>query len=244
MSSEFLLETLIPGVLRLPGYGVSSNDVGPFGYVIFEKDSAVLLDPPFFSDELAKEIQKRAPNGLTHIFLTHDDFGRMSRYTHWKRAFNGQPKSVVHNQELTGLDVVLEGAGPWEIDNFEVYHTPGHSAGSLFYMHRGLSAVFTGASFADFDGPTGFPTENRYLRSSQAVSLRSFAKKVDFTHHILPSYGHPMSFEDQTERLEAFGYAAADLDGSKSTPDPSSDFSWTKFLNSNFEGQSGIFGVL
>ena len=25
-----------------------------------------------------------------------------------------------------------------------MHHVPGHSSGSVFYMHRGLSAVFTG----------------------------------------------------------------------------------------------------
>ena len=31
-----------------------------------------------------------------------------------------------------------------QVGNFEVHYTPGHSAGHVFYMHRGLSAVFTG----------------------------------------------------------------------------------------------------
>ena len=215
--SKFLSETQVAGVFRLLGRGVSSDGIGPFGYVIFEEDSAVLVDPPFFSKDLAKEIQKLAPNGLTHVFLTHDDFVGMSGYADWRRAFGGQPKAVLHHKDCrgAGIDTVLQGAGPWEVGNFEVYHTPGHSAGSVFYMHRGLSAVFTGDSFADFHGPTGFPSQNRFGRGSQAASLRNFAETVDFAHHIMPSHGQPMSFKDEKERLEAFRHAAAGLDGGR-----------------------------
>ena len=212
MSTELLLPTSAPGVFRIPGHGVFGAGLGPFGHVVFEEDSAVLVDVPYFSEKLAQEIKKHARKGLTHILLTHDDFVFMSRCDKWKMAFDGQPSCVAHHKDATGMDVVLDGPGPWKVGNFEVYHAPGHSAGSVFYMHRRLSVVFTGDSFADYGGPTGFPDRCHFGLDSQAASLRGFAKSIDFAHHILPSHGQAMSFKDQSERLEAFERAAADLD--------------------------------
>ena len=92
---------------------------------------------------------------------------------------------------------------------------PGHSRGSLFYVHWGLSVVFTGDarprksseqpenaskrletpgikdSFADWGGPTGFPYQCHYDRRQQAASLRGFAR-TPFAKHIMPSHGQPM----------------------------------------------------
>jgi len=210
-----LVETKVSGVFRIPGHGVSDHGIGPWGHVVFEEDSAVLVDVPYFSEELAQEIRKRAPKGLKYILLTHDDFVRMSPYKEWKSAFAGQASSVAHHIDAQDMDILLDGAGPWKVGNFEVHYTPGHSAGHVFYMHRGLSAVFTGDSFADFHGPTGFPRFCHFALGSQAASLRGFAEHIDFVHHVLPSHGLPMSFEDQPERLKAFEEAAADLDGGK-----------------------------
>ena len=52
---------------------------------------------------------------------------------------------------------------------------PGHSKGSIFYLHKGLEAVFTGDSFASFLGPTGFPMQCHFDRRRQgdvATGLR------------------------------------------------------------------------
>ena len=209
-----LMQTQIPGVFRIPGPWVFGNGIGPWGYVVIEEDSAVLVDVPYYSQELAQEIQKYAPKGLKYILLTHDDFVGMSSYVEWKKAFGGQPLCVAHHADARGMDIVLDGPGPWEVGNFEVHHVPGHSAGSVFYMHRDLSAVFTGDSFGDFYGPTGFPSHCRFGRDRQAANLRSFAKKVDFARHILPSHGQPMFFKDQQERLQSFEQAASGLESS------------------------------
>ena len=212
-SKLLMMRTQVPGVFRIPGRGVFGNGIGPWGHVVIEKDSAVLVDVPYYSEELAQEIQKHAPKGLKYILLTHDDFVGMSRYAQWKRAFGGQPLCVAHKADARGMDIELGGPGPWEVGNFEVHHVPGHSAGSVFFMHHDLSAVFTGDSFGDFNGPTGFPSFCRFGRDNQAAALRGFAKKADFAHHILPSHGQPMFFKDQQERLQAFERAAAGLSG-------------------------------
>jgi len=214
IASTLLMNTQVPGVFRIPGRGVFGNGIGPWGHVVIEEDSAVLVDVPYYSEELAQEIQKHAPKGLKYILLTHDDFVGMSHYAEWKKAFGGQPLCVAHLADARGMDIELGGPGPWEVGNFEVYHVPGHSAGSVFFMHRDLSAVFTGDSFGDFYGPTGFPSHCRFGRDRQAANLRSFAKKVDFARHILPSHGQPMFFKDQQERLQSFEQAASGLESS------------------------------
>lgn len=98
--------------------------------------------------------------------------------------------------------------------DFEVYKMPGHSKGSLFYVHHGLSVVFTGDSFASLGGPTGFPEHCHFDLSRQAASLRGFLSTA-FVRHVLPSHGQPMSFENEAQRARAFEAAAAQLAGAR-----------------------------
>ena len=78
-----------------------------------------------------------------------------------------------------------------KVGDFEAHHVPGHSKGSIFYLNRGLGAVFTGDSFADYWGPTGFPMQCHFDRRLQASSLRGFAK-IGFARHVFRSPGEIM----------------------------------------------------
>ncbi|CAK9111198.1 Oxygen-insensitive NAD(P)H nitroreductase [Durusdinium trenchii] len=208
--------TSVPGVLRIPGRWVwSENSIGPWGYVVLQEDAATLVDPPYFSQdwELATQIREIAPKGVSHILLTHDDFVGMSGHEQWHQEFDQQPLRVAHRADCHGLELQLDGPGPWKVGDFDVYHVPGHSAGSLFYALPKLSAIFTGDSLGDWSGPTGFPQHCRFGRSRQAASLRGFAKHAGSWQAVLPGHGKPMYFQKEAQWLEAINQAARGLEG-------------------------------
>ena len=174
--------------------------------------------------ELAREVQRLAPK-LKWLLLTHDDFVSISDHGKWREFLNVD--RVAHEEDSEGLEMELKGDGPWkaglkinqsdsvkdliEVGDFEVYKMPGHSKGSLFYVHRSLSVVFTGDSFASFwGGPTGFPEHCHFDLRLQAASLRGFLQ-VAFSRHVFPSHGEPMCFENEAQRAKAFEVAAQQL---------------------------------
>ncbi|CAE7530541.1 nfnB [Symbiodinium pilosum] len=182
---------------------------------VLPNKKAVLVDVPYYSPELAAEVRRQAPGGLSHLLLTHDDFVGMSSHGQWKRDFPELVR-VAHSDDCRGqgLEAELSGRGPWELGvGLQAYHLPGHSAGSLFFASPELSALFTGDSLGFWSAPTGFPAFCRFGRARQAASLRGFARDGPFLQAVLPSHGDPMYFDNDHQRQEAFNQAASELEG-------------------------------
>eukprot|EP00408_Alexandrium_pacificum_P022722 CAMPEP_0171183134 /NCGR_PEP_ID=MMETSP0790-20130122/15124_1 /TAXON_ID=2925 /ORGANISM="Alexandrium catenella, Strain OF101" /LENGTH=243 /DNA_ID=CAMNT_0011648105 /DNA_START=46 /DNA_END=777 /DNA_ORIENTATION=+ len=218
---DAFLETGVKGVLRIPGrswFGgglITPGSLGPWGYVIVQGGSATLVDVPYYSESLVKEVVQLAPLGVTHLLFTHDDFVGMSGHASWKRAFPGAVR-VAHAADCPkgSAEEGLGGKGPWDIAGAGVraYHVPGHSEGSVFYVSPLHSAVFTGDSIAHWGGkPTAFGSRNRFGRATQASSLRAFVCAVPFCHAVLPGHGSPARFEDERRFAEFFEEAARGL---------------------------------
>jgi len=198
---------------------LSPSGLGPWGYMVTRGPSAILVDVPLYSDDLAAEVCKFAPGGVSHLFLTHDDFVGMSNHASWKQAFPDAVR-VAHSEDCAkgSVEVLLSGSGPWEVAGFRVDHVPGHSAGSLFYACPELEAVFTGDSIGLWQGrATGFGAYCRFGRGTQARSLRGYARAVPFCLALLPGHGLPQYFEDQQEFQSFFDAAAEGLDGGRNS---------------------------
>mmetsp|Transcript_65862 Transcript_65862/g.175402 ORF Transcript_65862/g.175402 Transcript_65862/m.175402 type:complete len:241 (-) Transcript_65862:129-851(-) len=231
------LATGVPGVLRIAGRswfglpipiwasGMSSTSLGPWGYMVMQGQSAVLVDVPYHSEYLVKEVHRLAPHGVTHLLFTHDDFLWMSSHASWKAAFPDAIR-VAHSADCwsDSLEVELEGSGPWDVAGLRAYHAPGHSKGSVFYASTEYSAVFTGDSIGLWDGiwgglwggkPTGFGLHSRFGRAAQARSLRSYAGTAPFCRAVLPGHGLPAYVEDERELGALFEAAADGLDGGR-----------------------------
>merc|ERR1719343_1549105 len=63
----------------------SWNGLGPWGYMVVQGKSAILIDVPYYSEKLADEVRQACPDGVSHVFLTHDDFVGMSDHEDWKK---------------------------------------------------------------------------------------------------------------------------------------------------------------
>merc|ERR1712083_190187 len=85
IGTKMIVATEVPEVFRICS-GAASG-LGPWGYAVKRQDAAVLIDVPFFSQKLAQVLHQQAPEGVSHIFLTHDDFVSMSGHAEWKKAF-------------------------------------------------------------------------------------------------------------------------------------------------------------
>lgn len=191
--------------------------LGPWGYMVVKGPSAILVDVPYYSDDLADEVRKLAPRGVSHLLLTHDDFVQMSSHASWKRAFPDAVR-VAHHADCARGSVEMElcGRGPWDVAGFRIDHVPGHSEGSVFYTSPELSAVFTGDSIGLWQSqPTGFASHCRFGHAPQAESLRGYVRAAPFCKALLPGHGLPAYFEDEQERVSFFEAAAGGLDGGR-----------------------------
>mmetsp|Transcript_115665 Transcript_115665/g.322229 ORF Transcript_115665/g.322229 Transcript_115665/m.322229 type:complete len:226 (+) Transcript_115665:58-735(+) len=224
MLSSLFVVAGIPGILRIPGRSWSGapmapDSLGPWGYVVVQGSSAILVDVPYYSDDLADEVRRLAPDGVTHLLLTHDDFVRMSSHALWKLAFSDLVR-VAHGADCArgSVEVELKGSGPWDVAGLRVDHVPGHSEGSVFYTSPDVSAVFTGDSIGLWGNqPTGFGAYCRFGRATQAKSLRGYARAAPFCKVLLPGHGLPAYFEDEQERVSFIDTAARGLDGDRSS---------------------------
>mmetsp|Transcript_10339 Transcript_10339/g.23310 ORF Transcript_10339/g.23310 Transcript_10339/m.23310 type:complete len:225 (-) Transcript_10339:23-697(-) len=214
----WMLKTRVPGIFRIPSRpGVSPSSLGPWGYLVLQQSlrTAVLIDVPGFSSDLVQEMRSVAPGGVTHLFLSHDDFIGMSNHSAWKKEFPEMIR-VAHSADCSpsSVELTLQGEGPWEEMDIRIDHMPGHSEGSLFFTSREESAVFTGDSLALWSRePEGFGAHCRFGRKQQAKSLRSYARVTPFCCALLPGHGMPAFFESSEERLAFFMAAAKGLDG-------------------------------
>jgi len=194
---------------------MTNTSLGPWGHIVMQGETAMLVDVPYYSEDLVKEVREVAPLGVTHLLFTHDDFVGMSGHASWKAAFPDAVRVACSTETPKGsMEVELTGSGPWDVAGFRVCYAPGHSRGSVFYALAERSAVLTGDGVGLWQGDaTGFPSRNRFGRATQAESLRRYARTAAFTRAVLPSHGLPAYFQDEQE-LQAFFEVAADgLDG-------------------------------
>mmetsp|Transcript_20607 Transcript_20607/g.56870 ORF Transcript_20607/g.56870 Transcript_20607/m.56870 type:complete len:286 (-) Transcript_20607:168-1025(-) len=186
----------------------------PWGFLIQQGEAAALVDVPYFSEDLVEKIKEVAPEGVTHIMFTHSDFIGMAEPDEWRKAFPAVTR-VAHSADVSrgSFEVLLEGAGPWDIGGFRIDAAPGHTQGSIIISSRAKSTSFGGDSMGFWEGaPTGYPKMARFSCREQAKSLREFADRAPFFEFWFPGHGLPMRFESPEDRREQLYSAAAELE--------------------------------
>mmetsp|Transcript_46219 Transcript_46219/g.124106 ORF Transcript_46219/g.124106 Transcript_46219/m.124106 type:complete len:248 (-) Transcript_46219:95-838(-) len=210
------LATSADGVLRFPPRrqmlrqlreAISPTSLGPWGYVIIQGQSATLVDAPYYSEDLAEEVRRLAPLGVTHLVYTQEDLVAARGHASWKAAFPGSI-TVAHCAERpkASVDMRLSGFGPWDVNGFlRACYVPGgcDSKGSVFYASPEHSAVFTGESFGLW-----FGARSRSGRSAEAETARTCLRTAlfdPFCGCFLPRRGLPAYFRDAQELAAFFG---------------------------------------
>ncbi len=196
-----------PLVVEEPVYYCGYNSPKSYGgnsYFVRHSAGNWLIDSPKYVAPLVRQLE--ALGGIAHIFLTHrDDVADAERY-----AEHFQSRRIIHSEELSSqpdAEVVLEGAGPWELaPGFVAIATPGHTKGHcvLLFQDRFL---FTG-DHLDWDRDqrqlSAFEDYCWYSWPRQAESMRRLA---DFRFEwVLPGHGQRVhlpadEMREQIQRL-------------------------------------------
>jgi glyoxylase-like metal-dependent hydrolase (beta-lactamase superfamily II) len=164
--------------------------IGNNSYIVFDNSveenvsekpkNCVIIDAPFGISEAANPIIKSKNLNVQHIFLTHTHWDHIGGLAELQRITNA--KICVHsddafrlNQKNTNLggfdieietvkaDILLKGGEIISCGNlnFEVLHTPGHSAGAVCYLERNEKTLFSGDTLFNLSiGRTDFAGSN------------------------------------------------------------------------------------
>lgn len=207
--------THIPGVYHLGFH--SPVTFGATSYLVRRPEGNLMIDTPRYNSRLAAKIE--AQGGLRYMLLTHkDNFGDQQK---WKDRFP-EVERVLHRLDGTPAtrecELLLEGEGVWRPEpDFDIIHTPGHTAGSLCFLVRtaGDAVLFTGdhlAYSAQRKRLDGFKRYNYGSVDAQLLSLRALADRdIDFTW-ILPGHGRMARFESNEARVQAVEAAAREFE--------------------------------
>ncbi|MDB5337224.1 MAG: beta-lactamase domain protein [Planctomycetaceae bacterium] len=168
------------------GYN-SPKSYGGNSYFIQHSAGNWLVDSPKFVAPLVQKLE--ALGGISDIFLTHrDDVADAERF-----AEHFGSRRIIHRDELPsqpGAEMVLEGAGPWELaPAFLAIATPGHTQGHCAMLFRDRF-LFTG-DHLDWD------RHGQRLSASQDYCWYSWPQQVESierlaAYHfewILPGHG-------------------------------------------------------
>jgi glyoxylase-like metal-dependent hydrolase (beta-lactamase superfamily II)/ferredoxin len=201
----------IPGVYHL-GYH-SAVTFGATPYLVKRTQGNIMIDTPRFNTKLARSIE--AEGGLRYMVLTHkDNFGDHQK---WKDRFP-EVQRVLHRADSVastrGCELLLEGEGTWSPDSdFDILHTPGHTAGSLCVLVRTArdAVMFTGDHLAyssQKKALDGFKRYNYGSIEAQLMSLRTLAEDEPLFTWILPGHGRMARFSSNEARMQAVAACA------------------------------------
>ena len=163
-------EELTPGVYRL-GYNARSS-WGAHSFAIVRATGAVMVDAPRWTRQVVAPLE--AWGGLTDILLTHrDDVADAERYAKHFGArvwiHEADRAAAPHATDLVRGDAPAVVAG-----DIVAIPVPGHTRGSVVYLHDGRH-LFTGDSLAwDFeeDDLVAWEDVAWYSWDAQRASLR------------------------------------------------------------------------
>ena len=202
----------IPGVFHL-GYH-SPVTFGATSYLVRRAGKGnIMIDTPRFNAKLASRIEELG--GLKYMLLTHkDNFGDHQK---WKDRFP-EVQRILHRADSVAstrdCELLLEGEGVWSPESdFDILHTPGHTAGSLCLLVRTAkdAVLFSGDHLAyssQKKALDGFKRYNFGSTEAQLMSLRMLAQAEPAFTWILPGHGRMARFASNEARMRAVASCA------------------------------------
>lgn len=181
-----------------------------------ESPMAIMIDVPRFSKPLLESIERLAEpvGGVKYLFLSHRD--DVANHDKWAEALPGA-KRVIHASEVNrrqGTDAcevqLTDDQFPYKLtDGCEILHVPGHTYGSIAFLHLPSASLFTGDHlfFSARQGVVaGSSSFCRYSWEEQIKSVEILAD-VSFLHGF-PGHGRHFHFDDAKDRIRQIGKAA------------------------------------
>jgi glyoxylase-like metal-dependent hydrolase (beta-lactamase superfamily II) len=194
-------ERMTEGVYRL-GYN-AAHAAGAHSFLVRRDTGSIMVDSPRWTRAVTAKLEEWG--GLAHIVLTHrDDVGDAEAYAkhfgalvwihEWDRAAAKFVSDLIRGREPTAI-----------VENFIAVPVPGHTKGSVVFLHDG-HCLFTGDSLA-WDFEEGDLSAWRefcwYSWDKQATSLARLAA-YDFDW-VFAGHGgsHHLPAREMRARLEA-----------------------------------------
>jgi hydroxyacylglutathione hydrolase len=180
-----------------------SDDFEENTYILEYRGNAVVIDPGADANILKSKIQDLKLN-LKYILLTHGHYDHILAaqalnapiYAHENEKNMLEDPSVnlsarVIKPPLSFKNVNYYKNNPYKLDTFEIFHTPGHTAGSVVIKEG--NDLFTGDTlFIDTVGRTDMPTgDSKKLKESLKI-FNSFDKNT----MCYPGHGEPFILKD------------------------------------------------
>ena len=193
---------------------------------------SVMVDVPRCNILAIKAVKSLCPNGPDYMFLTHvDDTANhnewVAEFPNLKRIFHSGDlgkHNWIGDTTLEDVEILLKGTSSadelhvWDIDGnqikmaerkqideqqFQIFHTPGHSPGSISLLFRPKSerngVLFTGDTYAwttrGGGHMTGFPRYGNNLKVQTEI-LQNIGLLADEWNVIAPGHGHPRFYGD------------------------------------------------
>lgn len=231
------LELPFPRPFARDAYYIGHHSDATFGAIPFlvmgmfqNKQVWVMVDTPKFNPSSVRTVTSlTGPQGPDFLFLTHVD--DTAGHQEWAKEFSSL-KRIFHSgdlgkynwigdESLNDVEVLLEGSAQdeglktWALDggsaskedDFVIWHTPGHSPGSISLLKKGSPGIlFTGDTYAystrNGGGMSGFPRYNSGGRELQAKTLQLIVDNSNQWDMIAPGHGHPRDYRDVPNKQE------------------------------------------
>ncbi|MDR2010052.1 MAG: MBL fold metallo-hydrolase [Bacteroidales bacterium] len=191
-------------------------------YILSSEKGNLLIDPGFYNKEIKNYI--KSLGGLDAILITHGHWDHIYEinaikkdnpeakiYIHEKEkeffynpVLNGMSEEEIKSiSEITDINLFNEGkikAGGYDV---EIFHTPGHTAGSSIFWFKDENVLFTGDFILEEDiGRIDLPTSSR---RDMFNSVEKF-KKLEFPGDMKVYFGHCEHYFTYKELMEINEY--------------------------------------
>lgn len=180
-----------------------SSDFQENTYFLIKNNELIIIDPGIDEEKIKSEIKKRDLK-LKYVLLTHGHYDHILSapaidtivYAHEDEKMLLQDAELnlsiyISNRKIILKNVKYFTGGFFELDNFEIFHTPGHTAGSVVIKID--NNLFTGDTlFLDTVGRTDLPTSNAKRLQE---SLKIF-KNYDKNTMCYPGHGQSFKLSD------------------------------------------------
>ena len=168
-------EFMTDGVYRL-GYN-SEASYAAHSFLIRRKSGNAMVDSPRWTRAVVTQLEEWG--GLKDILLTHqDDIADAERY-----AKHFSARVTIHKWDAARArfaDNLLQGRDPTELsDGLLAIPTPGHTKGSVVYLHEGR-CLFTGDSLAWNFEANDLTAHRDYCWYSWDEQIQSLTRLLDF----------------------------------------------------------------
>ncbi|MBP7792390.1 MAG: MBL fold metallo-hydrolase [Candidatus Goldbacteria bacterium] len=167
----------------------TTEDFGENTYFLINNGELVIIDPGINAELLKSEISKRNLK-IKYVLLTHGHYDHIlsAPYLNAVLCAHEDEKILIEDAELnlsvyaTNKKIILKNVKyfsgeNYEIENFEIFHTPGHTAGSVIIKTG--NNLFTGDTlFYDTVGRTDLPTGDAVKLRESLKIFKNFDKKT------------------------------------------------------------------